>query len=212
MKELRNSEYNNQDFLNDLKLQENPFSVPKNYFTNLSKDILQRKDIIDSTQKTLLTPENYQVELTNDILLKVSEEKLKSKVPRDGFTVPPSYFDNFRASILDEISKEGQIRSLPKPEKLPWARYAAAASIALVVSVVAFFQLSEKEVEPAAAQVENIIDEIPADEIISYLAFYSETSDYIKLSEELEQLEEESDDFKDSFSSEEIESYLENSI
>src|SRR5690606_4725428 len=213
MRKLRNSENNGHDLLNNLKSEENLFSVPENYFSNLTNDILQRKNIIDSTQKALSIPENYHKELTDDILMRVREEELKQKVSKDGFSVPAQYFKQLESAILEKTStKDTQIISLPKPRRLSWLKYMSAASIALVVSLFVFFQLTERKVEPTNAQVDNIIDEIPADEIISYLAFYSETGDYIKLSEELERLEEQSDDFEDSFSSEEIESYLENSI
>lgn len=213
MRKLRNSENNGQDLLSNLKSGENLFSVPENYFTSLTRDILQRKNIIDSTQKALSIPENYHKELTDDILMRVREEELKQKVSKDGFSVPAQYFKQLESAILEKTStKDTPIISLPKPRRLSWLKYASAASIALAISVFIFFQLTEREVEPTTAQVGNIIDEIPADEIISYLAFYSETGDYIKLSEELERLEEQSDDFEDSFSSEEIESYLENSI
>lgn len=210
MKKLRNSGNNDQDLLNNLKLHETPFSVPEEYFHNLTDVILQKKDIKSNSDKTWSVPPNYQQELTNDILLKVSEAKLKSTVAADGLTVPTGYFDQLHSSILKKTTQEdGKIVSFPKRRKLSWFRYTSAACIALAVSIFAFYQLSDEEVEPTTAQVEDIIDEIPDDEIINYLTFYSEPSDYLILSEELS---EESTDFKDTFSSEEIESYLENSI
>lgn len=216
MRELRNSENKDQDLLNNPKLQENAFSVPKDYFHDLTNSIIQKKNIIESTNEAWSVPPNYQEELTNDILLKVSEEKLKSKIPTDGFTVPPNYFDQLQSSILENISpreeeivNDGQIVPFKRSQYRSWIKYVSAACIALAISIVAFFQLNEKKSDPAMTQAEDIINEIPADEIISYLALYSETGDYLILREELS---EESDDFEDSFSTEEIESYLENSI
>lgn len=214
MRKLRNSENQDQNLLNNPKLQENPFSVPKDYFHDLTSSIIRKKNIIESTDEAWSVPPNYQEELMNDILLKVSEEKLKSKINTDGFTVPANYFNQLQSSILDKTSKEeilndGQIVPFKRSQYRSWIKYVSAACITLAISAVAFFQLNEQEPEPETTQAEDIINEIPADEIISYLAFYSETGDYLILSEELS---EESDDFEDSFSTEEIESYLENSI
>lgn len=215
MSKLRNSENQDQNLLNNPKLQENPFSVPKNYFHDLTNSIVQKKNIIESTEKAWLVPQNYQEELTNDILLKISEEKLKSRITTDGFTIPTNYFDQLQSSILEKTSQEEKITAeeqivpFKRSQYRSWIKYVSAACIALAISVLAFFQSNEQEPELATAQAEDIINEIPADEIISYLAFYSETGDYLILSEELS---DESDDFEDSFSTEEIESYLENSI
>ncbi|MFB5946292.1 hypothetical protein [Albibacterium profundi] len=214
MRKLRNSENQDQNLLNNPRLQENPFSVPKDYFHDLTSSIIRKKNIIESTDEAWSVPQNYQEELMNDILLKVSEEKLKSKINTDGFTVPANYFNQLQSSILDKTSKEeilndGQIVPFKRSQYRSWIKYVSAACITLAISAVAFFQLNEQEPEPETTQVEDIINEIRADEIISYLAFYSETGDYLILSEELA---EESDDFEDSFSTEEIESYLENSI
>ena len=214
MRKLRNSENQDQNLLNNPRLQENPFSVPKDYFHDLTSSIIRKKNIIESTDEAWSVPQNYQEELMNYILLKVSEEKLKSKINTDGFTVPANYFNQLQSSILDKTSKEeilndGQIVPFKRSQYRSWIKYVSAACITLAISAVAFFQLNEQEPEPETTQVEDIINEIRADEIISYLAFYSETGDYLILSEELA---EESDDFEDSFSTEEIESYLENSI
>lgn len=209
MKKLSNSELKGEGFLNDLKSQGNPFSVPEDYFHNLTNEIIQRKNIIESTEKALLIPPNYPAELTDDILLRIKEEQLKSIVNHDGFTVPTQYFEQLQTTILSKTArKDSKIIPIQKSRR-SWLRYASAASIALATSLFAFFQLSEKQGTSEVVQVEDIIDEVPAEDIISYLAFYSETGDYIILSEEFT---EQSGDIKDSFSSEEIESYLENSI
>lgn len=211
MKKLSTSGTNSKGLLNDLKLKESPFSVPKDYFHNLTKDITQKKNILESTQNALLVPPDYQAELTQDILLKIEEEKLRATVSHDGFTVPDQYFEELQAAILNKTSqkeKDATVIPFQKPRRT-WLRYVSAASIVLALSIVAFFQLGEREATSEVVEAENIINEVPVDEIISYLAFYSETGDYIILSEELS---EQTDDFKDSFSSEEIESYLENSI
>ena len=210
MRKLRNSGNNGQDLLSNLKLRENPFSVPEGYFHNLTKDIIQRKNIVGNTKNALLTPVDFQAKLTTDILMRVSEEKLKATITGDGFTVPKEYFEQLQSAILEKTyQNDPKIISMPKSRPSSWIRYASAACIAVAASIFAFFQLDKEKAEPHTVQVENIIDEIPADEIISYLAFYSETGDYIVLSDELSK---ESTAIKASFSSEEIESYLENSI
>ena len=153
------------------------------------------------------TPSNYQEELTNDILAKVSEAKLKAVISKDGFSVPNGYFADLQANIKKQTIDKGKIIKLRKT-RTTWLSYAAAACVILAASTFALFAPTPSDQNTVAYEQANI-DVVPTEEIISYLAFYSETGD---LNELVDQLPENPLNISDSFSSEEIQLYLENSI
>jgi len=207
MKNLdENENRKNEDGLTP-NLQANPFSIPKDYFQTLKKEILFNTQLTKLSESTFSTSSDYQAQLTNDILAKVSEEKLKSSVPEDGFAVPDGYFEKLQNEIFKQTVNQPRIVPLKKT-KTSWIFYTAAACLALAVSLFAFFSLNTSTNNTVANEHMNI-DILPTEEIINYLAFYSETGDLITLSD---QLSENSVNFTDSFSSDEIEAYLENSI
>jgi len=153
------------------------------------------------------TPSNYQEELTNDILAKVSEDKLKAVISKDGFSVPEGYFADLQATIEEQTIGQHKVVKL-RPTRTSWMSYVAAACVILAASTFALFTPTITN-ESAIAYEEVNIDVVPTEEIISYLTFYSETGD---LNELVEQLPEDPLNLTDSFSSEEIQLYLENSI
>lgn len=189
----------------------NPFSVPDDYFTSLRQDIMAQVKISQashspfSTPKPFSTPENYEQQLRDDILLRISEENIKTRVAETGFVVPQGYFDTLSADIL---SKTGRVpKVLPIKRSAPWYSWAAAASVALVISMFAWF--SSEPTDANNNPIQASIDVVPTDDIIQYLAYYSETGDLITLSE---RMPDRTENFSESLSSEEIEAYLENSI
>jgi hypothetical protein len=194
-------------------LKENPFSVPIDYFHTSKKDILQSIKVIKLTESTFSTPSNYQTQLTQDILTRVSEEKLKSYVHEDGFSVPTGYFNDLSKRIISQ-AKEPKIVPI-KRFKTSWLSYGAAACLALAVSIFTINYQSkpgeaavETDTSIFASELSNI-GVLPTETIISYLAFYPETGDLLVLSDHLT---EETDIYPDSFSADEIELYLKNSI
>lgn len=168
---------------------------------------LGKYEIREDDKLGLTTPPNYQEDLTNDILAKISEDKLKAVISKDGFSVPEGYFADLQASIEKQTIDKHKIVKF-KTTRTAWMSYVAAACIILAAATFALFTPTQSD-ESAIAYEQSNIDVVPTEEIISYLAFYSETGD---LNELVEQLPEEPLDITDSFSSEEIQLYLENSI
>lgn len=195
-------------------LKENPFSVPKDYFQTSKKDILQSINIIKLAESSFSTPSDYQTQLTQDILTRVSEEKLKSHIHEDGFSVPDGYFNDLQKGILSQTTKQPKVVPI-KRFKTSWLSYGAAACLVLAVSIFMITYQNQPSDEATEANIANlpselhIIDVLPTETIINYLAFYPETGDLLILSDHFT---EESDIYPDSFSSDEIELYLKNSI
>lgn len=195
-------------------LKKNPFSVPEDYFQSSKKDILQNIKVIKLAESTFSTPSDYQTQLTQDILTRVSEEKLKSQVHEDGFSVPDGYFNDLHKGILSQTTKQPKVVPI-KRFKTSWLSYGAAACLALAISIFTITYQNQSSEETIEADIADLaselhnIDVLPTETIINYLAFYPESGDLIILSDHLA---EESDLYPDSFSSDEIELYLKNSI
>jgi len=195
-------------------LKKNPFTIPADYFQTSKKDILQNIRIIKLAESTFSTPADYQAQLKQDILARVSEEKLKSRIHKDGFSVPDNYFPDLRQTILSQTADQTKVVPI-KRFKTSWLSYGAAACLALAVSIFTITYQNQSNSETFDADIDNLanelpnIDVLPTETIIDYLAFYPESNDIIILSDHLT---EESDIYTDSFSSDEIESYLQNSI
>jgi len=196
----------NEDGLSP-ELRKNPFSVPDDYFYTLKNNILLNTSIHTLSDSVFSTPADYQTQLTNSIIERIEEEKLKARISEDGFTVPTGYFDNLQKEIISQTVSEPKVIPIKK-SKTAWMSYAAAACIAILISLFALFPQTQSN-ENSVANMSTSIDALPTEEIIDYLAFYSETGDLTALSD---QLSEEPTNFTNSFSSDEIESYLENSI
>jgi len=189
------------------ELRKNAFSVPDNYFSTLKNNILLNTSIHTLSDSVFSTPADYQTKLTNSIIERVEEEKLRARVNEEGFIVPTGYFDILQKEIISQTVSEPKIIPIKKL-RIAWMPYAAAACLAIVISFFALFPQTQSN-ENKIAKMSSGIDDLPTEEIIDYLAFYSETGDLTALSN---QLSEESANFTNSFSSDEIESYLENSI
>src|SRR5690606_196102 len=109
-------------------------------------------------------PSDYQKQLTNDILAKISEEKIKAAVPVDGFSVPDDYFSTLQKEILEQTVSEP--RTIPiKRKKTSWISYAAAASIALAVSTFAWFSQTQYN-ENSTSNQQVKLEALPTEEII----------------------------------------------
>lgn len=185
------------------KLQQNAFIVPENYFENSRKAILLRRELIESSQRSFSVPDNYQQDLSNRILSKVKRLSDLPQLPeKDGFTVPDGYFDGLSARIMENRSI--RTTKTERPVKMRWISYAAAACLLLGTGIFSFLRYNDPV--PPEKNPSALIDQVETDDIIDYLAMYSEPGDLVYLSD---QLPEESDGISQSFSSEAIEAYLE---
>lgn len=214
----------NEFFLGDI-LKRNPFLVPEGYFSALKKETLLKRDIAELGESSFILPENYQESLRQDILSKISEDKLRILVPKHEFSTPSGYFDNLQKKILSKTSGAEdanivELNTINKPSEYEFIEkvakktitkrigirrlipYAAAASITIAIGLFTLLEGVKNQSTNYSAQIHSL----PSDEIISYLAFYSEVGDLQHLSE---QLSDRTDGLTEGFSSQEIEDYLE---
>ena len=209
--------------LNDPLLMEtlkgNPFVVPEDYFVTLQKEILLKKRISQFGDDSFIIPENYQDALRQDILAGVSEQKLKERLPVSMSDVPADYFNDLQKRILSQtVGKKAEKEISVEPlQKTPvkrlgirkWMPYAAAAAITVAISVFAIIEGVKTSQHKIATDYTAKIEIVSTDEIINYLASYSESGDLQHLSN---QLQDRTFDIVDDLSEQEIEAYLEYSL
>lgn len=214
--------------INDLLLKEtlkgNPFLVPKDYFSTLRDETILKKNISTLGESSFIVPQDYQKNLNQDILSKISEERIKEFLPTHESTLPTGYFNDLQARILSKTIGVSEVDGVldkvanneiaekeitDKPVRRlgirKWASYAAAASIAIIISLFVILD-GDKLTTDQNINYSAQINSVPTDEIISYLSYYSETGDLLYLSDQLDDL---SIDLIEDFSSQEIEAYLE---
>lgn len=119
-------------------------------------------------------PADYFGQLTQDIETAVLVQELKETgLHESGYTVPEDYFNSLSGKISGKLAVEESIsrkRNSGKVRSL-WTRYAAAASIALILSAAAFLKIRNSN------SIEGMLHRIPENEIITYLQLYSDRSD-----------------------------------
>lgn len=160
----------------------NGFSVPNNYFEDLSKNIITQIKIEELTGKdpAFKVPENYFESLTvniqSAILIDDSKDLLKAK--NGGFTIPNGYFEINKTKIIrkTEIKKS----SFRKVISINFIRYAAAACILLTTSFGIYFNI--KRANSFDYQLSKVSDEA----IESYLKQTVEASDVPLIIENLD--------------------------
>ncbi len=202
-------------------LERNPFLVPEDYFSILKDETILKKRISELGNSSLILPAKYHKSLKQDILSKISEIELKTVFPTKNPAVPAGYFEDLQKRILSKTTRvdnddaneslketetavqETTSRRLGIRKLIP---YAAAASIAIALfAILDNVRIpSEKNIDYSAQ-----VEEIPTEEIINYLAYYTEASDLLHLSE---QLNDRSKAITDNIPSQEIEAFLEYSL
>jgi hypothetical protein len=213
-KETGESEINN--ILLREALKGNPFLVPEDYFSTLKKEIILKKNISMLGESSFIVPQNYQKNLSQDILSKISEERLKEFIPTHKPSLPIAYFDDLQKRILSKTIKADEDDTIfPKKESIvkpikrlgvrKWISYVAAASITIAIGLFAILE-GVKLTTDQNSNYNTQINKVPTDEIIGYLAYYSEPGDLQYLSEQLNDV---SVNFTEDLSSQEIEAYLE---
>jgi hypothetical protein len=200
--------------VNDLFLGEtlkgNPFLVPEDYFSTLKNEITLKRNISELGQTSFIVPEDYQRNLTQNILSQINENNLKNFIPDANPVVPVGYFDDLTVRILNKTTQKNEI-SQKAIDKEPitrlgmrkWIPYVAAASIAAIIGLFAILEGIKTQQD---INYSTQIDIVPTDDIINYLAFYTEVGDLEYISG---QIQDQSNPFIDGISSEEIETYLE---
>ncbi|UIR54961.1 hypothetical protein LZQ00_11795 [Sphingobacterium sp. SRCM116780] len=158
------------------QVQTDGFYVPEDYFPQLQNDTLTKvfEDKLKSQvdQDGFDVPSAYFADLNAQISSKISESNLKQLAALDGFEVPKDYFDGLASKITKSIQvesgtvvkKEVVIRSITKQRS--WARYGAAASLAIVLGIGGYFGYQNSNAQKQQSNLAQVSDQ----EIINYLA------------------------------------------
>jgi hypothetical protein len=204
-------------------LERNPFLVPDNYFSALKEEIEFKKKIAELGDPSFIVPTTYQKTLKQDILTKISENELSTFIAKENPALAPDYFEDLQERILSKTSKATPYERVETHKEAKeslretsrkrlgiykWIPYMAAASIAVAIALFTIFDGSVTSNETSGNSFVQV-EKIPTDEIIDYLAFYTEAGDLLYLSE---QLNDRSLDITDNISTQEIEAYLEYSL
>ena len=170
---------NKKEILNELKEispllctieNDNPLTVPSQYFEQLSSNILSaiKKDALATEEITAFDfgsipaisrdlPDNYFESLSGRILSTIKRDELIEELNayplllslkgKNVFTIPQDYFENIAIEISEKIANEnsGKVVSINRGKvismKSTWWKAAAAAVIAGVVAVSSYFVL-----------------------------------------------------------------------
>ena len=219
---MNKQDINNKQ-INDPLLMEalkgNPFLVPEDYFVTLQQNILLKKCISELGETSFVTPADYQDTLRQDILSAISEQKLKEILPDKISGVPVGYFNDLQKRILSQtVGKKVEEKVVVDlVQKTPirrfgirkWIPYASAAAITIAISIFALVEGIKTSQHKKATDYSAKIEVISTNEIINYLASYTESGDLKHLSNSLQ---DRTDDIVNDLSQQEIEAYLEYSL
>ena len=154
--------------------KKNPFTVPENYFSELKANIHSRCVIEDarfSEEEEFSVPEGYFESLSTQISDRIAEENIRALAPADGFTVPADYFTGLEQRILAKVRTDDKNdKVIIKPIRSNWVRYAAAASVTVVLGSLLVFNNQNKSID-------SQLSSLPDQEIISYLQMHSDMGD-----------------------------------
>ncbi|QQT26737.1 hypothetical protein [Sphingobacterium spiritivorum] len=154
--------------------EENGFTVPSNYFDQLQQQITANitadrwKDQIK--EEGFAVPEDYFNTLEDSIFAGIATDRLKAEVKEDGYTVPSNYFDQLSADIQAKAFEKEQPKIVPIGglKRRNWMRYAAAASVTLILGLGAYFGIQQEET--ATTDLHSELANVSDAEIINYLA------------------------------------------
>lgn len=164
--------------------RKNVFTVPDDYFIGLRATIQSRCAVElarFNNEDEFAVPADYFESLSTQIKAGIGEQNIRSLVPADGFTVPENYFKGLSQRILAKTqSSDTPVVSQIKPIQSHWIKYAAAASVTLVLGSILIFD-SQK------SNFESQLRSIPDQEIINYLQLHSDIGDTPLIIESLSQ-------------------------
>lgn len=160
-------------------------AIPTGYFEQLTGQI-QQQIKLDQRPQSLANqvPEGYFDGLSDSIQHKIAELQLKEQVQEEGFDVPDSYFESLSAKITARVASDlEQPILLETPVRRlgfqRWVQYAAAASVAAILSVSAFQAITDT----TNVSNQQTLAAIPEDQLINYLASSSDAEDLLYFSE-----------------------------
>ena len=102
-------------------------------------------------------PEGYFDTLADKIRTRVFIEELKEKNLGNGFSVPENYFENLEAKLYKTPNKPLEVKSKKSAKiiSLSFVKYAAAASVLLVLSIVIYTYQSTNKLQSQLASLPN---------------------------------------------------------
>jgi len=187
------------DILNELKQiapgaawpADQPFSAPAGYFDQLPEMIADKIRLQDAlgapvSRRSPLTPppESYFAQLPAAILSQVKEvsvaEELEAVSPllaslpkTNPFSLPENYFENIQTAITEPTP----VIPISTTRKRPWLRWAAAASILVILGVSALFFIGKEHYHHDYSDIENQLTAISDEDIIAYLQNHADAFD-----------------------------------
>ena len=195
------------DWLNDAPIlaatgKEIPFTVPPEYFINLS-DNINRRVLIESArfenEEEFTIPPGYFEQLSLTIQNRISLENIKTLVPSSGFKVPADYFLNLPERISLKLEKPAKANTPVRKLLTSWISYAAAACITLLIATGIYFNSN-------SYQFGQQLSKVPDQEIINYLQVHSTAGDTPFIIENINP--DELEQINTDVSSEEMEQYI----
>ncbi|MBC7650901.1 MAG: hypothetical protein H7101_04045 [Deinococcales bacterium] len=164
------------------------FSIPKNYFNNLSTTILNAVAAENLQQSAIpyQAPADYFSNLSNNILIKIDNEKtvvsavdseLQVIAPllitinkANVFSVPNGYFNNLQ---IEGKLQNPPAKIVPITNTNIWIKYAIVACVVGVIVTSAYFFTNKKDSIDYAAykkiDIVNSISTLSSDELVNYL-------------------------------------------
>ena len=188
----------------------NPFTVPENYFDELSEQLQTRIRIEALANKdagtTFKIPEAYFDTLEDRIYSSIRFETLREDLPADGFSVPDRYFESLQERIIENTSAKTEGGAIVRRLVPGWIKYAAAACITTFIGLAVY----QTNFQPADA-VHSQLSEIPDEAIVKYLQVSSGPADGATITESFDKMRDLSALSPD-LSDKEIENYLESTL
>ncbi len=149
------------------------FTVPDNYFQNLSEQVINqaRLDAAVRHGQAFETPEGYFESLEDQVFAELSLAHLKDRLLQQdaGFLVPPAYFEESQKSILQSVNK----RPVPvaKVLHINFIRYAAAACMLLMTAAGVYMNIQQTN------SVSHQLSKVSDADLEDYLQLHTDASD-----------------------------------
>lgn len=118
-------------------------------------------------EQPLSVPDNYFNAFTEEMILKLSSENsLLSSIKKETITVPPQYFDNLADTVLDKI-KQAETKEEPVAPRFSIVKILRQTAIAAAIVGVIFTVNKTSTTIPNT--IEEKISSLSTDEIYDYM-------------------------------------------
>jgi hypothetical protein len=199
----------------------NPYITPAGYFEGLDEHLLTIAKMEEHTpalqditiKNPMQVPEGYFDSLAGSILNKIMAEEnqstgdeLRSLSPVlysmdkvNVYKVPAGYFDNLSNELINKVSpkEEAKVISFSQHKAIKWMRYAVAAAVIGLVSMISFFiinngqtkekdfdavvKMGKKYAEQKKFDVNEELNKTSDDAIANYLDKTADETDAMQL-------------------------------